>query len=658
MSYLGFPRIHFAGAFFSNPANLNNLIDNYANATEGQPLVYDTGTYNNPNGVAQFYLQDCKVTQIIGTDAKEVAGDPLLGAAVDTVNPTDRQQAPDGSNYILAKMADVDTDMQFRSELYGLRLFVKTADGYGFEGRIDCPQLRDLFFARGNAGINGMQVASGTWHQRMTVEKWYNPEPKASTIINLLSDNNNMILDVKLSVDMFQCDPGTEFSVGNRYLYGRLMATIGLVEANAPKQIVPGRRLYSPASFASLQTASSAQSEPLILTKQEAEVAAQSSAITDSGRLWSNCDAKVASASDGNTYLLVDLGPTTRLLSDGTGAFDTGSIELGYLDSSDNFTAFATQGYMQNNSLVSVTEQLTTYTELTGANQYRDSVYLTNAGVVQVLLSANEARTIASSRLCIASDGEAALRENQGGYYINFEMAAIRMSPSSTLPDDNQTVAMTVYAYGEPVTAINGSGQLNVTLQPTVLQYSAGIDGSTQYNDTAIYGVVVSERTDNPGQFAMQVRTGVGLPFASKPTNLTEYNSWKRKPLDSQLCFILAQSNGVLVGENPGISGFPFIPPVTLLFWQNQWVVSDPDWDNNIYPILNCYSILYPGMTSRMDISDQETVESNAKGFSERFGLSTSDPAFMPVVRDMSPQTITMMQTWLSQFYTPTEEDA
>ena len=136
MSYLGFPRLQFAGAFFTNPSNLNNKTVNYSSALDGGRLIYDTGPYNNPNGVAQFYFYECRITQIIGADALPIADDPLLGARIDTASPAHPAAT-------FAKIVDLDPDMQFRTELYGVRLYIQASGDCGLSASVAVPQLRD-----------------------------------------------------------------------------------------------------------------------------------------------------------------------------------------------------------------------------------------------------------------------------------------------------------------------------------------------------------------------------------------------------------------------------------------------------------------------------------------------------------------------------------
>lgn len=643
MSYLGFPRIHFAGAFFTNPGNLNNQTANFEKAEDGEPLIIDTGRYNNPKGVAQYFFRACQITQIVGADGQVVAADPLLGAPVETVNPYDLQVDAQGKNYTLAKIADVDPDMQFRSELYGLRLFVGSAGGVGFSGACDVPQLRDLFFGRGDAGVVGLQVACGTWHQRLRVEQVSDPKG-SSAVLASLGLRSGSELDFKLSVDMFQTSPAQQFTTGNMYCYGRLMGTIGLAEAGDPKQIVPGRRLYSAMSIASLKAPPGANEAP-ILTRQAAEREAEApGASTAPVPFWNNTDARVVSSA-GRSLLLVDMGTATPLEAPSNGTFDIGSLALGYLQGG-TFVPFERQGTLRGGKLASVTAQLQDDVALPAAAQYRDSVYLRNAGVVQLDLTAAEAKALGSSPLCIQSNGSTVLQENTTGYYVNTESAACRMQPKEALPSAAQSVNVVAYQFGVPVPSIAtasspGGKGLVLELDRVVVDY--GANAKTRLAPTTIFSVELASQPiqGRPGQFQLAMATG---PAQSLATN--EY----RRPMDSLLCFLKAASKGSAIGENPGTEqAQPYMPFVTLLFWQNQKIVAQPTWQDDIEPILRIYARLYPGMTGIIDIGNEATVKANASAIAARLSLAVADPGFMPVVRDMSPATSAMLSQWLKQ---------
>ncbi|MGD8593136.1 MAG: hypothetical protein PVF82_09915, partial [Gammaproteobacteria bacterium] len=318
-------------------------------------------------------------------------------------------------------------------------------------------------------------------------------------------------------------------------------------------------------------------------------------------------------------------------------------LQIGYLDTNNNFVAFANQGYTVNGSLATVSQQLQDYVTLSAANQYRDSCYLKNAGVVQLSLTTNEAAIVEKSSLCIQSDSLTVLKENPGGYYANFEMAACRMQPNETSTSANQPVILTAYMYGKPMTVIN-KDLFSVQFTPQVLSYDQSGKNPPTPVDTTIFSAEVSSMpvSGKPGQFAMNIKTGPGQSL--------DNNSY-RKPMDSQLCFLKATSVNVLIGENQYMPFPLYIPAVAILFWQNQWISNNPTWAGNIGPILSIYGKLYPGMKGILDISDEATVKSFAKGMYHRFNLDIQDPAFMPVVRDMSPATLNMMKTWLQQQY-------
>jgi hypothetical protein len=641
MSYLGFPRIHFAGAFFTNPGNLNNQTANFEKAEDGQPLIVDTGRYNNPKGVAQYFFRACQITQIVGADGQVVATDPLLGAAVDTVNPYDLQVDAKGNSYTLAKIVDLDPDMQFRSELYGLRLFVGSAGGVGFSGACDVPQLRDLFFGRGDAGVEGLQVACGTWHQRLHVEQVSDPKG-TSAVLASLGIRAGSELDVKLSVDMFQTSPLQQFTPGNMYCYGRLMGSIGRAEAGDPKQIVPGRRLYSALSIASLKAPASVNAAP-VLTRQAAEQEAAAAASAPVP-FWNNTDARVVTSA-GRSCLLVDMGTSTPLKAPSNGTFDIGSLALGYLQGS-TFVPFESQGTQRAGKLASVSSQLCDYVALPAAAELRDSAYLRNAGVVQLDLTAAEAKALGSSPLCIQSNGSTVLQENTTGYYVNTEAASCRMQPKEALPSGGQSVNVVAYQFGVPVpsiaTASSSGGQgLVLELEKVEVKYRAGAKPYLEATNIFTLELASQPMVGQPGQFQLALATG---PAQSLATN--EY----RRPMDSLLCFTKARSKGSAIGENPGTeTAQPYMPFVALLFWQNQKIVALPTWQDNIEPILRIYARLYPGMAGLIDIGDEATVKANASGIEARLELAVADPGFMPVVRDMSPATSAMLSQWLKQ---------
>jgi hypothetical protein len=121
-----------------------------------------------------------------------------------------------------------------------------------------------------------------------------------------------------------------------------------------------------------------------------------------------------------------------------------------------------------------------------------------------------------------------------------------------------------------------------------------------------------------------------------------------RTPLDSQMYQIAItpdRTGEITYIPGPGLTntgGAPF----SLLFWQNYWVVQNPTW-NDIGPILGAYARLYPGMKGKLDIGDKATAIGFAEQITNFMASDFEDPAYMPVVRDLSPSVVSMMLDWL-----------
>src|SRR5690349_24558439 len=105
MSYLGVPRLHFAGTFLARPSTVNNDITNYDPSTS--PL--DPGW--NPDGDARWDFIGCKVMAAYyadGTSATSASADPIIGTPLAAAS----SPAP-------AKIVDLDPDQQLVSEIWG-----------------------------------------------------------------------------------------------------------------------------------------------------------------------------------------------------------------------------------------------------------------------------------------------------------------------------------------------------------------------------------------------------------------------------------------------------------------------------------------------------------------------------------------------------------
>lgn len=614
MSYLDVPRIHIMGLFYSAPGNLNNQVKNFGLALDNdQQLIYNTGLYKYPDGTSQLFLSNCVVTSVVGSDGvvcSDPASDAMVGAKVTSPGPDTQKPDGKGGLYTFAKLVDLDPNMQFRSEVYGFRLYVDFAGG-GFSGQLALPpQLRDLWFGRTNGGITGLQIAVGTWHQRLTDLTWTEPSAR-SPVFDALRASSAAGLDVKIGVDMFQTSRDNEFTQGDRFGYGRLVAAIGLASADEPSQLVPGRRLYTPRTFATPAAAEEVAMSKLDFTREGAEEAMSGVADVE----WNRTDLRVCDLPNGGSVLIVDLFNSAPLAQGQKGKLETGgAVVVGWLDG-DQFTPL-THGAIS----------LDGYTGLDPATRkLKDIVWPDNAAIFQIELTPGERQKLVNTPIAIQAGGKTVVRENPNGLYLNTERASARLEPNSS-----EVLDIYSYTFGQP------SSRLPAGLQLTAMLYD---DDQQTASPTTIFSVTVNPAPIGPGRFQFRLQTGPASP-------LTRI----REPLDSYLCLVQASGPGYLVGEAMTLkpnTGPPTAPFLSLLFWQNHKVVAQPDWATTIQPLMRIYARLFPGMMSILDISDLATVRANVVPLKNRFQRVRTDPGFMPVSRDMSPATVDMILRFL-----------
>ena len=124
-SYLDeYPRIHFAGQFFTDINTVNNYRDNYIDAIPEPDLVSGW----NPGGASQWAFVDCKVTSVVYADGTATTDDPVVGKSI--VNNVDS---------VFAKLVDLDPDCQFVSTVFGMT--------FGIDWKADTHEQEDSFIA-------------------------------------------------------------------------------------------------------------------------------------------------------------------------------------------------------------------------------------------------------------------------------------------------------------------------------------------------------------------------------------------------------------------------------------------------------------------------------------------------------------------------------
>ena len=629
MSYLDVPRLHFSGLFFTGPSTINNMIVNYNPSTPlensaGQYIPRDPDHPNKPNagwnplGVAQWWLEDCTVLSAVGSTGTAVpSSDTVIGAAVQSPSPKTPMSDGQGGYYDLAKMVDLDTQQQIRSALYGVRIAVILPNGAGFQGLMTVPELRQLNTRI--PGVRGSWGAVGNWMGTLLDVVW-NGDISSSPFLMSLKAGNYPGLNVKLTVDLHQNNAANLFTSGDQFCYGRVLASIGPADARAElPQVVPGRCLQT---FSASPQLTSLQADNDTPPQTRERVAAKGVAIGEA-RAARTANALAAPAPDawnpacaiirqvGNqTLLSIDIGgciylnsqgdpPTT---SDGTFEVDSG-IVVGVVNPATNqFTPFV-------NGNITITPQ---YQPL--VSTAKNTTLVKNSCVFSFQITPADGTSYQSNPLAIQVNGTTVAQENTDGTWMDVSASSQRLECGSG--QTGQSVLM-VRKFGNPV----ANQKPPVTNQVKLPGNVPTTDVNIQFGNTDINGLA-------------PITTNVKVNNLNLPPD--------RQPLDSEVCLVFMNDlNGQPIGDGPSEGA-----QLSVLLFNAYQAPANPTW-NDVSAIFGAYARMYPGMKSRFDISDQATVVGDVNAVIGHMSVPVSDPAYMPVTRDLSPAKMAMIISWL-----------
>jgi hypothetical protein len=238
VSYLDYPRLHFAGTFRASPPTANNETTNFRRVAEGRavPSPDDDGANWNPGGDGSWRLFRCQVTE-----AWLAAGEPA--AANDVVR---RCLIADGDESAPARIVDLDPEQQLASQIWGLE--VRFVDPGGGDGTPPRTLARGDFEPAGfvdawqrSTGRSTSDAGLGAAYQSvLTGLTW--AEGERSAFLGRLRESveGAGMLSIKFNVDRYGMDP---YDPG--FLQGRIVGTIGPAAASEPRHFVRGRHLMA-----------------------------------------------------------------------------------------------------------------------------------------------------------------------------------------------------------------------------------------------------------------------------------------------------------------------------------------------------------------------------------------------------------------------------
>ncbi len=651
MSYLDFPRLHFSGLFYTNPSTINNITDNYMpdvplTNPPPPPDQYDPNVALwNPTGVAQWWLEECTVLSAVGTGGAEVdASDAVIGALVQSPSPKTPIGDGQGGFYDIAKMVDLDPDQQGRSALYGLRIAVTLPNGAGFQGLMTVPEIRQL-----NTRIAIAQSSWGytcNWMGTLQDVQWSGDISGSTLLTTLQAVSGTQGLAVKLTVDLHQNNPGNIFTAGDMFLYGRVLGSIGPALVGELAQVLPGRCLQKFAPAATTAALNAAVQSGKRLLQGRDRVEAQTKALGALRKALSAADAAAAPPdpwypafaiirqADSQNFLSIDIGGSillnatqdpnnpSGLVSDGTFEVDSG-ITVGLYNPQD-----PEQVVPFTNGTITISPQ---YQLLESTSKNCNLVK--NSAVFTIPLTTDEANEASTNPLAIQVNGKTVAAENPEGWWMDVSVSSERIECGSGQTGQAQIM---VQQWGKAVVGVEPPVTVSVQLFQWILENNEWTNPNPLPIST---DVEISNMTQTDNNGVAEITITVNVPDITLPVI--------RQPLDSQIYLIAltgTDQNNTPVGDGQSDATF------SVLLWKAFTAPANPTWETDISPVFTAYARLYPGMKARLDISDEATVKGFAGGIlNNHMNVPITDPAYMPVTRDLSPTKMAMIVDWLRQ---------
>ncbi|MCC6231556.1 MAG: ferritin-like protein [Verrucomicrobiales bacterium] len=230
MSYLAYPRLHFAGQFQADVSTVNNDPTHFNNATF-QPafheLGHETNGWWNPRGSGAWRFIGCTVRRVVyadGTTCEDPLVDPIVGAPINGAEAR-----------VEGKVVDLDSQNQNAAEIWGFRVLVGGGD-CGLAGDFKVAAFTDFWprFASGEPD----SFWSAFYQSILDHVSWRNI-PRSRFLRELMIQGTAPEqLSIKFVADGIDTDASSP-----TFTLGRLVGTIGRQLPGEPHHFIPTRAL-------------------------------------------------------------------------------------------------------------------------------------------------------------------------------------------------------------------------------------------------------------------------------------------------------------------------------------------------------------------------------------------------------------------------------
>lgn len=595
MSYLNALRLHFAGQFQANVSTVNNDAAHFDNNAfqpgyqlmQGPNMQPPNGWFS-PQGDAAFRLLGCKITSAWTSSGQVKSDDPVLSGLV-----------MDSDSRVPAKMADLDSEQQLVSEIWGLQVRIADSKGHTLmSGDFEPMAFIDIWDRAHNASQAGDANGGAMWQSVLQNLQW--GDISGSSFLKSLrqaADASGM-LSIKFNLDGINMDFGSP-----NFMCGRIVGTIGPAARDEPHHLVIGRQFMA------------APSPP-----------SQTNFFNPLGGI-NFCVARVDTVAK---CIYLDLGNALPTVTPGSGLANIGDLTLSVRRSA---TADRPAGNPIPLGAIPAA----------GAGGYTvPGWYETTAGVVVLPQHLSDAQwhVLSANPLTLTDSAGTTITEWSSGTFVRADTFVYRMSPGDTV-----SVSAVAMQWGQPL----AGATIGFTLDPSQLQGSTsgfpfvGPGPAVATPDNVLTHANVPISTTPPTVVTDANGRGVLTLAAGDPGNVRWFNNGQDYGIDGQVYGLRPAFTDQSLNTGP-VNQWNF---VSFLVWSGFKAAHPVTW-HDLAPIFQQYANLYPVMNRFLNLGDYDAVVANAGLLQLAFGLNPHDPNSMPVTRDLSPAKRTAILSWLA----------
>ena len=616
-SYLGYPRIHFAGYFRADSDTRNNDRCNYRT---DKPINPDTNADWGFNGTNEFQFFDTAVTAVVDSTGSLNTKDAIVNLPI--VGNIKRQRA---------KLTDMDVECQDHSTIYGMN--------FGIGLNEDFPSSESDTALYGNWTPN--VIAQKMWYRL----KCYNDNhdnnqlpqdsfpfgAQSTTTLTEVLWNSDILNESPVLRELHELSSGKLSVRISLYLYTRnyppfvaLNATLGyvygVIGAPSPDDTlnVPGSRSMSPTGNIPNVT----YNDPTDLCYRQ---------NLSEFYTWTN--EAPFEVDETNMKLHVDL--SNSIPSDiYNNVRYIGVLRLGILNDDGCVILLGDEAgipYYSNDALP-ITSAIYSFDISSNLTKV-----LSNSSVVIVqMVEGTDKSTTPVCKSLHPDNHHVIILLQEAPYFIRPYGYYVNRLDNMTQPSVTQTLYVT--RYGSPANGVN----ITITRLPKLPSNGVAAESTVLSGSNGFAKITFSLSATIP--FPREYPEDAP-PCNSSTTHLPDNRT--TLPIDGQVYYFTFCLTDHPSACTPTMSSITYV----FLAFSDLSYSETPTWVDDVEPILTQFKRMAPIMDTILDMSSYKDVtqHQNIELLALSLRIPASDPGFMPTTRDLSPVKRQMILRWLKQ---------